>query len=99
MRYEGEVRIRWSWAELQAVRDAVEVTPAFAGRDEVRALLRRRPRTGHVRDVKLDLVLAEHLADNLLALDMPTFIAKSKLLRAVQHAQRQTLEPGAIEAA
>lgn len=99
MRYEGEVRIRWSWAELQAVREAVELTPAFAGREEARAVLRRRPRTGHVRDVKLDLVLAEHLAENLLALDMPTAIAKSKLLRAVQHAQRQTHEPGAIEAA
>ena len=99
MRYEGEVRIRWSWSELQAVREAVELTPPFAGRDDVRAVLRRRPRTGHVRDVKLDLVLAEHLAENLLALDMPTAIAKSKLLRAVQHADRPPAEPGAAEAA
>ena len=99
MRYEGEVRIRWSWAELQSVRDAVELTPPFAGRGDVRAALRRRPKTGHVRDVKLDLVLAEHLAENLLALDMPTAIAKSKLLRAVQHAHRRPAEPGAAEAA
>jgi len=99
MRYEGEVRIRWSWAELTAVREAVELTPAFAGRDEVRAILRRRPRTGHVRDVKLDLVLAEHLAENLFAFDMPTIVAKSKLLRVVQLAHRRPDQTGAAEAA
>ena len=99
MRYEGEVRVRWSWAELQAIREAIEVTPNFAGRDEVRALLRRRPRTGHVRDVKLDLVLAEHLAENLWAFDLPTIVAKSKLLQALQRAERAHAEPGAVEAA
>ena len=99
MRYEGEVRIRWSWSELTAVRDAIEVTPPFAGRDEVRALLRRRPRTGHVRAVKLDLVLAEHLAMNLMAFDMQTAVAKSKLLRELQHAERGREQPGVVEAA
>ena len=67
--------------------------------DEVRALLRRRPRTGHVRDVKLDLVLAEHLAENLWAFDLPTIVAKSKLLQALQRAERAHAEPGAVEAA
>lgn len=99
MRYEGEIRIRWSWAELTAVREAIELTPAFAGREEARAVLRRRPRTGHVRDVKLDLVLAEHLAEHVMAYDMATAIAKSKLLRAVQQAQRRPDMPGAAEAA
>lgn len=99
MRYEGEVRVRWSWSELTAVREAVELTPPFAGRDEVRVLLRRRPRTGHVRAVKLDLVLAEHLAMNLMAFDMQTAVAKSKLLREVQQAQRSRDRPSAVEAA
>ena len=87
MRYEGEIGVRWSWAELTAVREAVELTPSFAGRDELRANLRRRP-TGQGKAVKLDLVLAEHLAANLLPLDMPTFVAKSKLLRALQAHER-----------
>ena len=87
MRYEGEIRVRWSWAELTAVREAIELTPIFAGRDELRTTLRRRP-TGQGRAVKLDLVLAEHLASNLLPLDMPTFVAKSKLHRALQAHER-----------
>ena len=88
MRYEGEIRIRWSWAELTAVREAIELTPSFAGRDELRRNLRRRP-MGQGKSVKLDLVLAEHLAANLLPLDMPTFIAKSKLLRALVRLERE----------
>ena len=52
-----------------------------------------------MRDVKLDLVLAEHLAANLIALDLPTAVAKSKLLRALQAAERGPDEAGAVEAA
>jgi hypothetical protein len=86
MRYEGEIQIRWSWAELTAVREALEVTPLFAGRDELRAKLRRRP--GHAKTVAIDLVLAEHLAANLIPLDLPTVVAKSKLLQALQARER-----------
>jgi hypothetical protein len=88
MRYEGEVRIRWSWAELTAVRESLELTPLFAGREELRATLRRRPSSLLGKDVKLDVVLAEHLAANLIALDLPTAVAKSKLLRALQARER-----------
>ena len=84
MRYEGELRVRWSWAELAAVRESIELTPSFAGRDELRATLRRRPRRSQGKEVKLDLVLAERLAANLIVLDLPTAVAKSKLLRALQ---------------
>ena len=52
MRYEGEIGVRWSWAELSAVREAVELTPSFAGRDELRTSLRRRP-NGQGKAVKL----------------------------------------------
>jgi hypothetical protein len=84
MRYEGELRVRWSWAELAAVRESIELTPSFGGRDELRATLRRRPRRAQGKEIRLDLVLAEHLAANLIALDLPTAVAKSKLLRALQ---------------
>jgi hypothetical protein len=87
VRYEGEVRVRWSWGELTAVREALEVTPLFAGRDELRAKLRRRP--VHGKGVVLDVVLAEHLAANLVALDLPTAVAKSSLLRALQARERE----------
>jgi hypothetical protein len=98
MRYEGEVRVRWSWAELTAVREALEVTPLFAGRDELRTALRRRPSALQGKSVKIDLVLAEHLANNLIALDLPTAVAKSKLLRALQ-ARERAAGAGEAEAA
>jgi hypothetical protein len=97
VRYDGEVRIRWSWAELTAVREALEVTPLFAGRDELRATLRRRP--VHTKDVVLDVVLAEHLAANLVALDLATAVAKSSLLRALQARERARRASAAVEAA
>ena len=90
MRYEGEIRVRWSWAELTSVREAVELTPAFPGRDELRVILRRRPGTAQGKAVKLDLVLAEHLAANLIPFDLPTVVAKSKLLKALQAHARET---------
>lgn len=90
MRYEGEIRVRWSWAELTAVRESLELTPLFAGRDELRVKLRRRPNAVQGRGVKLDLVLAEQLVANLIALDLPTAVAKSKLLRALQAVERET---------
>ena len=74
----------WSWPELVAVREAIELTPEFTGREEIRAALTARtPATQH-RDVTLDVELAERLAANLLALDLQTVVAKSKLLRALR---------------
>jgi hypothetical protein len=79
-----EVSVPWSWPELVAVREAIELTPEFAGRDEVRTVLAARaPATQH-RDVTPDVELAERLAANLLALDLQTVVAKSKLLRALR---------------
>ena len=95
MRYEGEVRVPWSRSEVTAVREAMEVTPLFAGRTEVRDLLRRRLRSRRVTEVAFDLVIAEHLASNLVALDMRTAIAKSKLLRALQDKERNANDAAA----
>jgi hypothetical protein len=72
-----------------AVRESIELTPSFAGRDEVRTVLRRRRRTGKGKYVMLDRVLAENLAANLIALDLPTAVAKSKLMRALQAMDRE----------
>ena len=78
----------WSWPELVAVREAIELTPEFTGRDDVRAALAARsPATQH-RDVTLDVELAQRLAANLLALDLPTIVAKSKLLRVLRETDR-----------
>jgi len=83
-----EVSVPWSWPELVAVREAIELTPEFAGRDEIRAALAARsPSTQH-RDVMLDVDVAERLAANLLALDLQTVVAKSKLLRALRETER-----------
>ena len=88
MQQREEVSVPWSWPELAAVREAIELTPEFAGRDEIRAALAARsPATQH-RDVTLDVDLAERLAANLLALDLQTVVAKSKLLRALREGER-----------
>jgi hypothetical protein len=98
MRYQGEVRVSWSRTEVTAVREAMEVTPLFAGRTEVREILRRWLRGGR-GNVTFDVVVAEHLAANLVALDMTTAIAKSKLLRVVQDAERHGDDESAVAAA
>ena len=88
MQQREEVSVPWSWPELVAVREAIELTPEFARRDEIRAALAARsPATQH-RDVTLDVDLAERLAANLLALDLQTVVAKSKLLRALRDGER-----------
>ncbi len=84
-----EVCVPWSWPELVAVREAIELTPDFSGRDEVRAALALRTPAAQHRDVKLDATLAERLAANLLALDLQTVVAKSKLLRALRETDRR----------
>ena len=79
----------WSRAEVTAVREAIELTPLFPGRPEVREVLRKWLRRHRGREVVFDAVLAEHLAANLVALDLATAVAKSKLFRVLQEAERQ----------
>jgi hypothetical protein len=95
----GEVRITWSRAELRAVREALEVTPHFEGRPVVRETLRRavRGRTGHVT---LELDAAERFGGRLVALDLPTALAKVKLLRAIREVhERKADTSSGVEAA
>jgi hypothetical protein len=87
MRHEGEIRIAWSRAELTALREAVELTPNFEGRIEVRDMLRgaMRARNGKV---VFERETAERFARRLVATDLPTALAKVKLLSAIQDADR-----------
>jgi hypothetical protein len=98
----GEVRISWSRAELTAVREAVELTPNFEGRLDVRDIIRGavRARNGVV---VFEREVAERFARRLVAIDLPTALAKVKLLRAIQDADRHAADApadgGAAEAA
>ena len=84
---EGGLRVRWTRAELVAVREAIEITPLFEGRADVRLTIRKALRANR-REVVLDPVQAERLASHLVPVDMATAIAKVKLLRAVREAGR-----------
>jgi hypothetical protein len=90
VRHEGDIRIVLSRAELTAVREAVELTPHFAGRVEVRDTLRRAMR---IRSGKLALEreVAERFVRRLVPVDLQTALAKTKLLRAIQDADRDAL--------
>lgn len=82
-----EVRIAWTRAELTAVKETVEVTPRFDGRVEVREALRAALRPGRApRPIVLELGIAERFAGRFVSTDLPTSLAKVKLLRAVRDA-------------
>jgi hypothetical protein len=83
----GAVRISWSRAEVRAVREAVELTPNFEGRLDVRDLIRAAVRS-RSSDVVIEREVAERFARRLVAVDLPTALAKVKLLRAIQDADR-----------
>ena len=87
-----------SRAELIAVREAIELTPNFEGRLDVRDMLRGavRKRNGHIA---LDRDVAERFLRRLVAVDLPTALAKAKLFRALQDWDRAALEAPAVEGA
>ena len=91
--------VRWTRAELVAVREAIELTTLFEGRVVVRKIIRDALRANQTT-VSLDRALGERLARHLVPIDMPTAIAKVKLLRAVRDAnQADTGAPRAADAA
>lgn len=79
-----------SRAELTAMREAIELTPRFTGRLEVRDTLRRAMRVRSGR-ISLEREVAERFARRLVAFDLPTALAKAKLLHAIQDADREAL--------
>ena len=62
MRHEGVVRVRWTRAELAAIREAIEVTPNFEGRLEAREILRHAYRSPRGGDIEFEAGLAERLS-------------------------------------
>ena len=82
--------MRWTRAELSAIREAIEITPNFEGRLEARELLRdafRSPRGG---DIVLERSLAERLGSRLVPIDAPTAMARAKLLLAVRGPRKRS---------
>lgn len=80
--------MRWTRAELVSVREAIELTPLFEGRADVRMTVRDALRRNQ-RRVSLEREQAERLASHLVPVDMQTAVAKVKLLRAVRDARRE----------
>jgi len=54
MRPEGVVTVLWTRSELIALREAIEITPNFEGRQEVRDFLRVAVRAPRVKPLELD---------------------------------------------
>jgi hypothetical protein len=87
MRDEGVMQVKWTRAELVAVREAIEVTPLFEGRADVRTTDRDALRANR-RIVVFEREQAERLATHLVPVDMQIAIAKVKLLRALRDLKR-----------
>lgn len=83
MENEGAMPVRWTRAELVAVREAIEITPLFEGRSDVRTKVRDALRANR-RIVEFEREQAERLAAHLVPVDMQTAVAKVKLLRALR---------------
>jgi hypothetical protein len=90
MRHEGVVRVRWTRAELTAIREAIEVTPNFEGRLEVREILRDAFRSSRGGDITFESSLAERLGSRLVPIDGPTAMARAKLLLAVRGPRKRS---------
>jgi len=90
---EGVVRVLWTRAELIALREAVEITPNFEGRQEAREILRVAVRAPRMTELTLDAELAERLSGRLVPVDLATATARAKLLRAVHGADRRRTVP------
>jgi hypothetical protein len=83
----GEIQVGLSRAELTAVREAVELTPNFEGRLDVRDTLRAAMKA-RSNGVALERDVAERFVKRLAAIDLPTALVKVKLLRAIQDFDR-----------
>jgi hypothetical protein len=90
---DSVVRVLWTRAELIALREAIEVTPNFEGRQVARELLREAVRAPRMVALELDATLADKLAGRLVPVDLATATARAKLLRAVHGPERKRAVP------
>ena len=91
MRHEGDVRIKLSRTELNVMREAVDLTPNFEGRVVVRDTLRGAVRA-RSDGIVLEREVAERFVRRLVAVDLPTLLVRTKLVFALQDADRQVPE-------
>ena len=91
MRPAATVRVKWTRTELLAIREAIEVTPNFEGRQELRDFFRRAVRAHRLGALELDLEIAERLANRLVPVDLATATARGKLLHAVRGPRKRGL--------
>jgi hypothetical protein len=87
------VRVLWTRAELIALREAIEVTPNFEGRQDAREMLRIAVRAPRVGALELDAQLAEKLGGRIVPVDLATATARAKLLRALHGPDRRRTVP------
>lgn len=80
------VRVTWTRAELEAVREAIEVTPNFTGRIDTKQIVRSAVRSACRSGVDLPTHAARKLAENIVPKDHVTALARVKLARAVRDA-------------
>jgi len=84
MRPAAQVRVQWTRVELLALREAIEITPNFEGRQEMRDFFRTAVRAHRLGTLELDREVAERLASRLVPVDLATATARGKLLIAVR---------------
>jgi hypothetical protein len=89
------IQVSWSRAELLTVKEAIDLTPYFEGRAEVRDIVRRAVRPGRFGEVSLERETAELLAGRLVAVDVATSLAKVRLLRALRESATMAEQPAA----
>jgi len=76
------------------MKEAVDLTPHFDGRLDVRDTLRAALRPGRApRAITFELGVAERFARRLVAMDLPTALAKVKLLNAIRSAPAEDTAP------
>jgi hypothetical protein len=88
MRHEGDVWVRLSRTELNVMREAVDLTPNFEGRIVVRDVLRTAVRA-RSSGIALEREVAERFMRRLVAVDLPTLLVRTKLVFAIQDADRR----------
>jgi hypothetical protein len=91
MRLEGDVRVSWTRPELIALREAIEVTPNFEGRQDVRETVKKALHAPRLRDVELERELAQRFANRLVPVDTATAMARAKLLTVLRGRARREM--------
>jgi hypothetical protein len=91
MRHEGDIRVSWTRPELIALKEAIEVTPNFEGRHDVRDILKASLHAPRLRDVTFERELAQRFANRLVPVDMATAMARAKLLTVLRGRARREM--------